>query len=296
MKKAFLFSLIIHIAGALLVFLAFSFSMKEDIKPNHIQLSMEIFNSNEGSADMARGIETSESDINMKRNANALQNAENVVVEKKQEITKEKKEEKTEKTEIKKEEIKEKVKEVKKDNTKMASVKKKEIKEIKKPKKEEKQKKKDDNKDDKSKKDTEKDEIKKQSSQGAVIAAKGKAAATGSGKDGKQDGASKSKGGVDGIYSLKEVDNVPKSLKSVRPVYPEYAKNMRIEGYVQIRFILDDKGRVTKSHVIKAVPDNVFENAALKAVNQWKFKPAKKDGKNVNVAMVVKLNFKLDEK
>lgn len=127
------------------------------------------------------------------------------------------------------------------------------------------------------------------------MAAKGKAAGTGAGKKSISDGAPKSVGGVDGVYSLKEVDNVPKSLKSVRPVYPEYARNMRIEGFVQVRFILDDKGKIVNPKVVKAEPVDVFENAALNAVNQWKFQPAKKDGKNVNVAMVVKLNFKLDE-
>lgn len=297
MKKAFIYSLAIHIFVAVLLFISFSFSMKEDRKFEHIQLSMEIFNSKEGSSDMARGIETSNADINIKQNANAVQNAENIAVEKKQEIVEESKTEKEEKTEIKKEEIREKIVEVKKDNVKMASVKKKEVKEIKKHKKEERNKKKQENdKNEKIKKDIEKDEVKKESSKGAVLAAKGKISGSGAGENGRQDGASKSKGGVDGVYSLKEVDKVPKSLKSVRPVYPEYAKNMRIEGYVQVRFILDNKGRVTKSHVIKAVPDNTFENAALKAVNQWKFKPARKDGKDVNVAMVVKLNFKLDEK
>ena len=88
---------------------------------------------------------------------------------------------------------------------------------------------------------------------------------------------------------------MPKSLKSVRPVYPEYAKNMRIEGFVQVRFVLNDKGKVVNPTVVKAEPVDIFENAALTAVNQWKFKPATKDGKDVHVAMVVKLNFKLDE-
>lgn len=252
MKNAFLFSLMIHLTFALLIVVFSSFSMKT-VNPSYIQLSMEVFNNNEGSGSMAKGIESSNANINMQQNANALQNAQNNIVEKKEVIQKE----------------------LNKNKLKTAALKKEDI---------------------KKEKVNKKQEVNKKSSQGALMAAKGKAAGKGAGENGKMDGAPKSKGGADGVYSLKEVDNVPKSLKSVRPIYPEYAKNMRIEGYVQVRFILDDKGRVTNSQVIKAVPDNMFENAALKAVNQWKFKPAKKDGKDVKVAMVVKLNFKLDEK
>lgn len=252
MKNAFIFSLMIHLTFALLIVVFSLFSMKT-VNPSYIQLSMEVFNNNEGSGSMAKGIESSNANINMQQNANALQNAQNNIVEKKEVIQKE----------------------LNKNKLKTAALKKEDI---------------------KKEKVNKKQEVNKKSSQGALMAAKGKAAGKGAGKNGKMDGAPKSKGGADGVYSLKEVDNVPKSLKSVRPIYPEYAKNMRIEGYVQVRFILDDKGRVTNSQVIKAEPDNMFENAALKAVNQWKFKPAKKDGKDVKVAMVVKLNFKLDEK
>ena len=247
MKQAFTYSFIIHFSFAALIIIVSSFSFKIE-KPQHIQLSMEIFNNNEGSGAVAKGIETSTSNINVKSNANAVQNSQNNMVEQKE------------------------VKKIEDNVLKTAAVKKEEI-----------------------IKEKQKKQVNKQASKGAVMAAIGKAAGTGAGKKSISDGAPKSVGGADGVYSLKEVDNVPKSLKSVRPVYPEYARNMRIEGFVQVRFILDDKGKIVNPKVVKAEPVDVFENAALNAVNQWKFQPAKKDGKNVNVAMVVKLNFKLDE-
>ncbi len=247
MKQAFTYSFIIHFSFAVLIIFLSSISFQVE-KPQHIQLSMEIFNNNEGSGAVAKGIETSTSNVNVKSNANAVKNAQNNMVEQKE------------------------IKKIEDTALKTAAVKKEEI-----------------------IKEKQKKQVNKQASKGAVMAAKGKAAGTGAGKKSISDGAPKSVGGVDGVYSLKEVDNVPKSLKSVRPVYPEYARNMRIEGFVQVRFILDDKGKIVNPKVVKAEPVDVFENAALNAVNQWKFQPAKKDGKNVNVAMVVKLNFKLDE-
>lgn len=247
MKQAFTYSFIIHFSFAALIIIVSSFSFKIE-KPQHIQLSMEIFNNNEGSGAVAKGIETSTSNINVKSNANAVQNSQNNMVEQKE------------------------VKKIEDNVLKTAAVKKEDI-----------------------LKEKKKKQVNKQASKGAVMAAKGKAAGTGAGNKSISDGAPKSKGGADGVYSLKEVDNVPKSLKSVRPVYPEYAKNMRIEGFVQVRFVLNDKGKVVNPTVVKAEPVDIFENAALNAVNQWKFKPATKDGKDVHVAMVVKLNFKLDE-
>lgn len=247
MKQAFTYSFIIHFSFAALIIIVSSFSFKIE-KPQHIQLSMEIFNNNEGSGAVAKGIETSTSNINVKSNANAVQNSQNNMVEQKE------------------------VKKIDDNVLKTAAVKKEDI-----------------------LKEKKKKQVNKQASKGAVMAAKGKAAGTGAGNKSISDGAPKSKGGADGVYSLKEVDNMPKSLKSVRPVYPEYAKNMRIEGFVQVRFVLNDKGKVVNPTVVKAEPVDIFENAALNAVNQWKFKPATKDGKDVHVAMVVKLNFKLDE-
>lgn len=125
------------------------------------------------------------------------------------------------------------------------------------------------------------------------VVAKGKQLGTGAGS-GLNDGAKKSFGGVDGVYSLKEVDNIPKSIKSVRPKYPEYAKKMRIEGSVTVSFILDEKGNIRDVKIIKANPQNIFENSAITAVKNWKFLPATKNGEPVKVGMIVPINFKLD--
>ncbi len=252
MKQAFAYSILLHVSVALIILFLMNFSFRRE-ESKHIQLSMEVFNNNEGKGSAARGIESSTSNVNVKSSANSAKNAQNNVVEKKEDKKQDKKEEK------------------KIDDNKNKVVKK------------EKQEKKEQKKE------------QQQASAGALMAAKGKTSGTGAGEKGKSDGAPKSTGGVDGVYTLKEVDFVPKSLKSARPVYPEYAKNMRIEGYVQIKFIVNDKGEIINPKVVKSEPGNVFEKAALNAVKQWKFKPAVKDGRDVNVAMVVKLNFKLDE-
>ena len=73
MKQAFTYSFIIHFSFAVLIIFLSSLSFQVE-KPQHIQLSMEIFNNNEGSGAVAKGIETSTSNVNVKSNANAVQN------------------------------------------------------------------------------------------------------------------------------------------------------------------------------------------------------------------------------
>ncbi len=256
MKKAFRDSIILHASVVILILILMNVSFLNKKESKHIQLSMQVFNNNEGAGSAARGIESSTANVNVNQKAHSIKNAKNVVA--------------------KKEDKKEKKKEKKQENKKQIEDKKKQV-----VKKENKEK--------------EKKEESEKASEAALMAAKGKATGTGAGKNGKSDGAPKSKGGMDGVFSLKEVDCVPKSIKSARPVYPQYAKNMRIEGYVQVQFIVNKKGMVVNPKVVKAEPKNVFEHTAINAVKQWKFQPATIEDKSVNVAMVVKLNFKLDE-
>ena len=266
MKKAFAYSFLLHGALLLIIIIAIAnVSFKVD-KKEMVYLSMEVFNNNEGTGSAARGIETSNSNVNINSKANALKSAKNNIVEK---------------TEEKVEKVEKEVKKVTKTKQMAKQEKKAQKRKEMKEKKEERKRKK---------------QQMEQSFEGAIMAAKGKSSGTGAGTKEKSDGAPKSKGGVDGVFTLKEVDNIPKALKSARPVYPEYAKNMRIEGFVKVRFIVDKNGNTTCHKIVKATPSKVFENAALKAVEQWKFQPALKDGEKVQVAMVVKLNFKLDEK
>lgn len=110
-------------------------------------------------------------------------------------------------------------------------------------------------------------------------------------------GASCGGGGNDGVraFSLRELDVKPKAIVNTKPEYPRYAKNNRIEGGVTVSFIVDKDGNVIEPKIIKANPPNVFENAALAAVKNWRFSPAKKDGETVDAKINVNINFGLEE-
>ena len=44
-------------------------------------------------------------------------------------------------------------------------------------------------------------------------------------------------------------------------------------GYVTVRITVDENGRVIEAKVVDSRPPRIFDAAAIKAVNKWKFKP-----------------------
>jgi TonB family protein len=76
----------------------------------------------------------------------------------------------------------------------------------------------------------------------------------------------------------------------VEPRYPLQAAKEGVSGYVHIKFDVDGEGNVQNAHVIKAMPEQVFEKEALKAVVQWKYSATGK----VHKDQLVQLDFELD--
>ena len=76
----------------------------------------------------------------------------------------------------------------------------------------------------------------------------------------------------------------------VEPRYPVQAAQQGISGYVQIQFDVDAKGNVQNAKVIKAVPEQTFEQEAVKAVSQWKYNATGQ----LHNDQLVQLDFQLD--
>lgn len=94
-------------------------------------------------------------------------------------------------------------------------------------------------------------------------------------------------------FSMDQVDSSPRLTGRVNPTYPFQAKRRGIEGKVILRFLVDKKGQVSQVSVKDAQPEGTFEQSAIKAVRQWQFEPAKKDGRLVAVWVEVPIRFEL---
>lgn len=79
------------------------------------------------------------------------------------------------------------------------------------------------------------------------------------------------------------VDQPPKPTYQKAPKYPVTAKAQGVEGYVTLSVLIDAAGNVEDVKVLEANPGGVFEQVAVESVQDWRFKPAQYQGKNVRV-------------
>lgn len=86
-------------------------------------------------------------------------------------------------------------------------------------------------------------------------------------------------------------DERPKLIKEIKPIYPEIARQARVQGEVVIQTYIDEEGQVYIAKVIKSIP--LLDEAAIDAVRQWKYSPAKLNGKPVRVQNVITITFRL---
>jgi protein TonB len=83
----------------------------------------------------------------------------------------------------------------------------------------------------------------------------------------------------------------PKKLVHVAPTYPELARVSRIEGKVTMEAILDVTGKVESVRVLSSQP--LLEDAAVRAVRQWRYSPTLLNGVPVPVLMTITVVFTL---
>jgi protein TonB len=80
------------------------------------------------------------------------------------------------------------------------------------------------------------------------------------------------------------------------PQYPYRAQRRGIEGWVKVSLLITEQGTVQDVVVVEAEPEGVFDNAAVRAVSKWKFKPRIERGKAVAVRAEQVVTFKLDNR
>jgi len=82
-------------------------------------------------------------------------------------------------------------------------------------------------------------------------------------------------------------------VKSAAPEYPREAFIKHQEGWVEVEFTVTPDGGVSNATVVGAQPTRVFNDAALRAVQRWTFKPKMENGKAVEERMKRRIEFKL---
>ena len=84
----------------------------------------------------------------------------------------------------------------------------------------------------------------------------------------------------------------PTKTKNVSPVYPDIAKQARVQGIVILECTISPQGRVTDVKVLRGIP--LLDQAGIDAVKQWQYTPTLLNGVPVPVIMTVTVNFRLN--
>ncbi|MEO7431040.1 MAG: TonB family protein [Dokdonella sp.] len=85
--------------------------------------------------------------------------------------------------------------------------------------------------------------------------------------------------------------------ESFPPVYPQSAIDAHTSGHVEIKVLVDEHGAPQSAEVSNANPPEagaVFGPESVRTVMQWRFHPARKDGKPVSGYILVPIDFSLD--
>jgi TonB family protein len=98
-------------------------------------------------------------------------------------------------------------------------------------------------------------------------------------------------GGVQ-LFDLKELDRVPRRVRTVMPVYPHELRRASVTGEVVLLVIIDVNGRVEVERVVSAT-NREFETAAVKAAEQCVFETPLRGGRPVNARYRWNIPFEL---
>ena len=98
-----------------------------------------------------------------------------------------------------------------------------------------------------------------------------------------------------GVYRVGGDVAPPKATYAPDPQYSEKARQAGYEGTVVLWLVVDANGLPQEIKVQHSLGMGLDEEA-IKAVRQWRFQPALKDGKPIPVMVNVQVNFRLDGK
>lgn len=92
--------------------------------------------------------------------------------------------------------------------------------------------------------------------------------------------------------ALPEDVTPPETLDQSEPAYPELAVQRCVSGTVIVRGIVEKDGSIKNVALVKPLGYGLDE-AAVKKINTWKFRPARKKGQPVDCYVIIKIEFSL---
>jgi protein TonB len=100
--------------------------------------------------------------------------------------------------------------------------------------------------------------------------------------------------GTGGSSSGSDSATLPAGGYQVRPAYPDAARRMGIEGTALLKIRILEDGAVGEVHITRSAGHSSLDEAAVEAVRRWRFEPARRDGRPIQVWASLPIRFRLE--
>jgi TonB family protein len=85
----------------------------------------------------------------------------------------------------------------------------------------------------------------------------------------------------------------PRKIKSPKPSYPRTLRQMRIAGTLVVAAVVTAEGRIARPRFVNEPPAPALGYLALEALRDWRFEPARYQGRAISVQFMVKIDWDL---
>lgn len=85
----------------------------------------------------------------------------------------------------------------------------------------------------------------------------------------------------------------PRVVLRIEPAYPQLARQRRIEGWVELDFVVGVDGQASDIRVVESSPNAVFDTAATRALQRWRFEPARRGAQAESSRSRTRITFRL---
>lgn len=100
--------------------------------------------------------------------------------------------------------------------------------------------------------------------------------------------------GMQDAFAIGDLDGPLTPLGRVPPIYPMAAKRSGLQGWVKVKFIVNEQGAVAHISIVEAKPASIFDQSVYRCVSKWRFKPGTVEGVPVKTWVETTIKFELE--
>jgi protein TonB len=100
--------------------------------------------------------------------------------------------------------------------------------------------------------------------------------------------------GMQDVLGIGDLDGPLTPLGRIAPVYPLAAKQRGIQGWVKVKFVVNEQGAVERITIVDAKPPGVFDHNVRRCISKWRFKAGTVEGLPVKAWVETTVRFELE--